>query len=461
MEAGKPKGLQQIELAHHQHFLQPTKRINVEDDVRFFLLSRAYTDIVTFILQLNASLFPTRVSKDLSEVRAWELGNDEVPSTSATLQLSNLLSELNLLIAQAPPDQGPRRFGNVAFRKWFSLVEEKINALLEKYLTTLDVTIFHGAQKELKSYFLGSFGSAQRLDYGTGHELSFFAFLAALWKLGAFKCTGGENDLMQERAIVLHVFEPYLKLVRRLIITYTLEPAGSHGVWGLDDHSFLPYLFGSAQLGPPVSNIADTPQEGSLSNAPEVTDVTKAAVVERERNRNMYFSAIGFIYDVKKGPFWEHSPMLYDISGIRAGWAKVNKDAIQEDPHALQGMIKMYVAEVLSKFPVVQHFPFGSIFTWERDPNAFPPPSTPHISNSQTPSGPSALSAPTSRSVPSAGSDYAMSTAPTRAPWASTSSQGRGESASASMPSTKAPWAKSPADTGLHAPARAPWTPNR
>jgi serine/threonine-protein phosphatase 2A activator len=39
----------------------------------------------------------------------------------------------------------------------------------------------------------------------------------------------------------------------------------------------------------------------------------------------MYFSAIGFIYDVKKGPFWEHSPTLYDISGVRAGWGKINK----------------------------------------------------------------------------------------------------------------------------------------
>lgn len=39
----------------------------------------------------------------------------------------------------------------------------------------------------------------------------------------------------------------------------------------------------------------------------------------------MYFSAIGFIYDVKRGPFWEHSPTLYDISGIKDGWAKVNK----------------------------------------------------------------------------------------------------------------------------------------
>jgi hypothetical protein len=39
----------------------------------------------------------------------------------------------------------------------------------------------------------------------------------------------------------------------------------------------------------------------------------------------MYFSAIGFIYDVKKGPFWEHSNILYDVSGVKAGWAKINK----------------------------------------------------------------------------------------------------------------------------------------
>ena len=113
--------------------------------------------------------------------------------------------------------------------------------------------------------------------------------------------------------------------MRRLINIYTLEPAGSHGVWGLDDHSFLPYVFGSAQYSPVISSPNELPSEGSLPNAPNPADVVKPSIVQRERTKNMYFGAVGFIYDVKKGPFWEHSPMLFDISGVPAGWAKINK----------------------------------------------------------------------------------------------------------------------------------------
>ncbi|KAL2354918.1 serine/threonine-protein phosphatase-like protein 2A activator 1 [Cryomyces antarcticus] len=361
--------LQILDNAPTHTFQTPAKRINDGEDVQFFLSSRAYTDIVAFMFQLNAAMFPRKDTARTSafHTRTWQLRDDNIPFSNTVIRLQELLKRLENMIEEAPPDTGPRRFGNVSFRKWYAMVEERISGLLEEYLPP--EVLVHEAQHngkgkdaqvtakdELQAYLMGSFGSAQRLDYGTGHELSFLAFLGCIWKLGGFPRTEAG---VEERGVVLGVIEPYLTLIRRLILTYTLEPAGSHGVWGLDDHFFIPYIFGSAQLAPAIASAENIPTEGSLADAVDPADVVKAKVVEHERKTNMYFSAIGFIYDVKKGPFWEHSPILFDISGIRAGWAKINK-----------GMLKMYNAEVLSKFPVIQHFPFGSLFVWERDPNA-------------------------------------------------------------------------------------------
>ncbi|KAI4702613.1 Serine/threonine-protein phosphatase 2A activator 1 [Alternaria sp. Ai002NY15] len=445
-------------------FQVPTKRIHDGDDVTFFLASRAYADIMTFIFQLNTAMIPRRIKSEdktsTETAKEWKLHDPDVPHPPAVQSLAKLISSLQSIIDEAPPDPGPRRFGNVSFRTWYDIVRERVPGLLDQYLPE-EVLSFKSssdvsAKTELEAYLIGSFGSSQRLDYGSGHELSFLAFLGCLWKLGAFPAS---QDGEQERGIVLGVIEPYLELIRRLILTYTLEPAGSHGVWGLDDHSFVPYIFGSAQLSPAINTPADVAAEGSLPSAPHPGDVAKAPAVARERNRNMYFSAIGFIYDVKKGPFWEHSNILYDVSGVKAGWAKINK-----------GMIKMYNAEVLSKFPVVQHFPFGSLFSFSADPNAKAIQASVHTASQPKSSTPS-NTAPTARPQPALRDPMAEpatgmpirsmpgGTVGTAAPWASagTTRPGGGMPAATAAPWATARGADARVPSGPNQPTKAPW----
>lgn len=195
-------------------FAVPIKQINEGHHVSTFLASRAYHDILTFLMQLNGAMFPRHMQgsdEGLARVQIWELDSPHVSFSATVKRLSQLLDDLDKIIDEVPPDPGPRRFGNVSFRKWNELVASRAPALLQLHLaadvlarpSATDVT----ARSELESYLLGAFGSAQRLDYGTGHELSFLAFLGCVWKLGGFKSTSSGDE---ERGIVLGIIEPYV-----------------------------------------------------------------------------------------------------------------------------------------------------------------------------------------------------------------------------------------------------------
>ena len=110
-------------------------------------------------------------------------------------------------------------------------------ALHEEWLPSSHKAIL----SELLYYFNSAFGNWTRIDYGSGHELSFLGYLTIL----RYTDLLSEQD---EEAMVFELFERYLLVCRKLQVTYRLEPAGSKGVWGLEDHQFLNFIWGSSQL---------------------------------------------------------------------------------------------------------------------------------------------------------------------------------------------------------------------
>jgi serine/threonine-protein phosphatase 2A activator len=195
-------------------FIIPVKRINEGQDVLRFLASRAYVDIGRFVMQLNISMCPRVIEVDgEQQVKTWELGNPGIVYSEAVQRIQNMLERIDGITDEVPPDTGPRRFGNISFRKWYSLLESRVPDLMKEYLPA---SVFDNrlseeitASDELTAYLLGGFGSAQRLDYGTGHELSFLAFLGCIWKLGGFRIEFSDqssNDI--GRSIVLGIIEP-------------------------------------------------------------------------------------------------------------------------------------------------------------------------------------------------------------------------------------------------------------
>jgi serine/threonine-protein phosphatase 2A activator len=103
-------------------------------------------------------------------------------------------------------------------------------------------------------------------------------------------------------------------------------------------------------------------------------------------------------------------------------------------------MIKMYNAEVLSKFPVVQHFPFGSLFSWEQDPNATS--TAVSIHTTSHPMGHSTLAA-----------TGATRPLPQESTTASSANLNVG-----GVPVTAAPWSQA---STVQPPKRAPWADGR
>ena len=303
-------------------FQKPTRRILSSYDHDIFLSSPTYSLILSFIFSLSESV----ADKKLSSIH--------VSTThSSTHNILSILDSIEETISHCPPtDQGGSRFGNSAFRDFIDSISKQSPSWHKRLNLPSQPSI-----EEASTYLDHSFGNRQRIDYGSGHELNFVIWLLCLNRMSLIP-----TSTFSELTLV--VFPRYIKLLRRIQSTYYLEPAGSHGVWGLDDYHFLPFLFGASQL-------LHHPYIRPLS-------IHNELVLEEESDEYIYLDMIRFTMASKtvKGLKWTQ-PMLDDISGAK-NWEKVE-----------QGMRRMLVKEVLGKLPVMQHFLFGSLVPAEEGMN--------------------------------------------------------------------------------------------
>ncbi|EDU42895.1 LAG1 Phosphotyrosyl phosphatase activator [Pyrenophora tritici-repentis] len=294
-------------------YITPSRRILSPEDHKLFLSSDTCTLVESFIYNIADSVRGRSISS---------ISDSEKTPTITTIV--SILQSAEDLLSQHPPEDTGSRFGNPIFRTYLTAVE----AALPSWHTQLGLQDTPQVE-EISTYLSHSLGNKSRIDYGSGHELNFFLWLLCLNRLGMLPTSTFP-------ALALIVLPAYLNLMRRIQSTYYLEPAGSHGVWGLDDYQFLPFLFGAAQL---LGHAYITPK--SIHNA---------LVLEEEGKEYLYLDQIAFVNSVKnvEGLRW-HSPMLDDISAAR-GWGKIEG-----------GMRKMFRKEILEKLPVMQHFLFGSL----------------------------------------------------------------------------------------------------
>ncbi|KAK5135852.1 hypothetical protein LTR08_004501 [Meristemomyces frigidus] len=296
-------------------FSHPSRRILSEHDHQLFLTSQTHDLIVSFVFTLSDSVRGTTVSEAVKSPAA------QKPVVAALLAV---LDEAEKVLARCPPLDTGSRFGNPAFRSFLEQVDEALPSWHQKLGVTDPL-----ATEEVSTYLAQSFGNGTRIDYGSGHELNFVLWLLTLRQM----------SLLPDSTfpvLSLLVFPRYLQLMRKIQSTYYLEPAGSHGVWGLDDYQFLPFLFGASQL-------VDHEHIRPMS-------IHSPLILEECSKDYLYLDQIQWINASKtvQGLRW-HSPMLDDISAAKS-WGKVEA-----------GMRRMFLAEVLGKLPVAQHFLFGSL----------------------------------------------------------------------------------------------------
>eukprot|EP00982_Pelagococcus_subviridis_P015952 31440-Pelagococcus_subviridis.AAC.12 len=268
------------------YFTIPVRAIKSLGDVRSFARTKTLASFVSFTkvrasdLQCNFSTL-TESFHCLKELNASVRGlklSEEIFISPLLQRLLKALSCLENTVRRCPPTGDLMRYGNVMYRDWHEQM-------------------------------VSSAGGAEWLFQTLKFSVPTIFFLDLLGDILPKQNHIGVVGVADHEAIVTRVFSKYVSVTRRLQTLYRLEPAGSHGVWGLDDYYFLSFYWGASQL---VHQDVIMP-----------CSVHDDGLLKSKKHEYLYFSCISYIKKVKCGLLRETSPTLNDISSVLS-WEKIN-----------------------------------------------------------------------------------------------------------------------------------------
>ncbi|XP_039496119.1 serine/threonine-protein phosphatase 2A activator [Drosophila santomea] len=302
--------------------LGPVCRVQSTSDMEAWLASSAYFTLITYL---------NNVSTEIQGIR----NTDWFPISQNIRRLTAIFDKLDAMIVANPPapvapganldpgNKGYRRWAHSMLRDIYQLVEMAVPSSKCRHVNELGV------------YLSGSFGSSTKIEYGTGHELSFLFFVCALFKAEILNL---EEDLA---ASALVLFDRYLQFVRRLQVTYSVNSSNWHGGYSLDKFQFVPFILGFAQL---CYEAPFSPQK--MLNEDTIAEYRKSY---------MLINCVGHMAATNIGTFARHSSQLWSLAAL-SSWSKIHRS-----------LMFMYMEEILLDVDNLNALRFGELMSFEEE----------------------------------------------------------------------------------------------
>ncbi|GAA5851970.1 hypothetical protein JCM3766R1_003038 [Sporobolomyces carnicolor] len=308
------------------------RRILSDADIGQWKLSIPYTAALDFIHELVA------VANDDDD-----LEHDDAATASTEPGPASSFEPLFLFVDRQqgrPVSEHDKKEAFTLFRAKLAQEVTQLHLEILPSLSRADAVI-----PEVSFHLVRAFGSLARLDYGTGHELSFLLYLVALRRISVLR-----DDDDDSKRIVDDVWPRYWRVTDRIRDTFELAIAGRRGVWKKKeredaDHPERVYFDqGASEARAHPSRSKSNTSLSNLNVSSSTTLHLLRSIFSRRRRR--------------RGPSPSSSqvPSLSSSSSSSSSKPRPNSEFDE-----LCDLIKLYDKTVLTSLPALLHLRFGSI----------------------------------------------------------------------------------------------------